>query len=66
MGADALDADLLGRLLDHRPDRPVAQPLSDPAAFAGGALAAGPAPVLPLTSKGLTTRRPPARHQTGE
>jgi hypothetical protein len=25
MGADALDADLLGRLLDHRPDRPVAQ-----------------------------------------
>jgi hypothetical protein len=29
MGADALDADLLGRLLDHRPDRPVAQLIAD-------------------------------------
>jgi hypothetical protein len=37
MGADALDADLIGRLFDYRPDRPVAQPLSDPSGLADGA-----------------------------
>jgi hypothetical protein len=37
MGAEAFDADLPDRLLDHLPNRPVAQPLSDPAALADGA-----------------------------
>jgi hypothetical protein len=37
VGAEALDADLFGSLLHHRPDRPVAQALADPAALADGA-----------------------------
>ena len=36
VGAEALDADLLARPLDHRPDRPVGQGLAlDLAAFEG-------------------------------
>jgi hypothetical protein len=34
VGAEALDTDLLGRLLHHRPDRPVAQAITDPSALA--------------------------------
>ncbi len=37
MGPEVLDSDLPGRLLDHRPDRPVTEPCSQLATFADAA-----------------------------